>query len=143
MRSVFQICLVTVVLLIACVIAGWELPETVFMASFVFIWQLLFILLMMKIRSKRHIAKHNSFANFFWLLIFPVFAIFSPIFVVAAFIAGIIWDLIKVQGETRMNRWVERRKNKDASSISQESVPPSFEIINYNSENNYPMGWKF
>ena len=143
MRNVFQICLVTVVLLIACVIAGWELPETVFMASFVFIWQLLFILLMMKIRSKRHIAKHNSFANFFWLLIFPVFAIFSPIFVVTAFIAGTIWDLIKVQGETRMNRWVERRKNKDASSISQESVPPSFERINYNSENNYPMGWKF
>jgi predicted membrane protein len=143
MRNVFQICLVTVVLLIACVIAGWELPETVFMASFVFIWQLLFILLMMKIRSRRHVSKHNSFTNFFWLLIFPVFAIFSPIFVVTAFIAGTIWDLIKAQGETRMNRWVERRKGKDASSISQESVPPSFERINYNSENNYPMGWKF
>ncbi|HDL3840852.1 hypothetical protein [Enterobacter hormaechei] len=143
MRNVFQICLVTVVLLIACVIAGWELPETVFMASFVFIWQLLFILLMMKIRSRRHVSKYNSFANFFWLLIFPVFAIFSPIFVVTAFIAGTIWDLIKAQGETRMNRWVERRKGKDASSINQESVPPSFERINYNSENNYPMGWKF
>ncbi|EAA1523584.1 entry exclusion protein [Salmonella enterica] len=142
MRSVFQICLVTVVMLIACVIAGWELPETVFMASFVFIWQILFILLMMKIRTRRHVTKGAGYANFFWLLIFPLFAIFSPLLVMMVFVAGTIWDLCKSQGKISLSGWVERVKDEEPSSINQDSVSPSFERINYNSENNYPMGWK-
>lgn len=143
MRSFFQICLVTGVQIISCVIAGYGLAETLLVGSFVLVWQALFILIIMKIRSKGSAIGNIRYSNVCWFLTFPVSAVFSPVMAIAAFIGGTVWDLNKISGSFRLTDCIERDKVGSATSICCDSETPSFDRINYNSENNYPMGWKF
>lgn len=143
MRSFFQICLVTSVQTVACVIAGWGMAEALFIGSFVLIWQTLFILLMLKIRARKKTDESIKYPRLFWMLIFPASAVFSPMIAIAVFIGGTLWDLIRVSGESKLSGCIGEVKDENTTSICRDPESPSFDRINYNSENNYPMGWKF
>jgi len=143
MRSFFQICLVTGVQIISCVIAGYGLAETLFVGLFVFFWQALFILIMMKIRSKRSAVGNIKYSNLYWYLTFPASAALSPMMAVAIFIGGTVWDLNKFSKAFRLSDCIKKGEGGSATSICRNSEAPSFDRINYNCENNYPMGWKF
>lgn len=143
MRSFFQICLVTSVQTVACVIAGWGMVEALFIGSFVLIWQTLFILLMLKIRARKKTDESIKYPSLFWMLIFPASAVFSPMIAIAVFIGGTLWDLIRVSGESKLSGCIGGVKDENTTPICRDSESPSFDRINYNSENNYPMGWKF
>lgn len=139
MRSVFQICLVTVVLLIACVIADWELSETVFMASFVFIWQVLFILIMMKIHSRRYSATVAQHSSFFWYLVFPVAAVISPTLAILFILIGTILDLKKVSGGVSIKSWIKEQKVHDQRSTVDSFLEVKFPDEGYNPATGYPL----
>ncbi|HHJ0571337.1 TPA: hypothetical protein ACQFA5_003185 [Escherichia coli] len=139
MRSVFQICLVTGVQIIASFNAGWGIAEALFIGSFFLIWQVLFTLIMLKILSKRGGEIDVEYSNFVWFLIFPVAAIISPVFAIIVFLLGTILDLNKTSGGISLKCWFKNQIAHDQSNSFNNYVEVKFPDEGYNPATGYPL----
>lgn len=139
MRSFFQICLVTSVQTVACIIAGWGLAEALFIGSFVLIWQVLFIFIMMKVRMKRDDRITTEYSKLIWFLGFPVAAIISPILAIIVFLLGTIVDLNKVSGGRSLKYWINDQAVHGQSSAFNNHNEVKFPDEGYNPATGYPL----
>ncbi|EIK0627869.1 hypothetical protein LJT19_004424 [Salmonella enterica] len=83
MKNLIQIGSVVILQYIACYLAGWDMPETGFILTFVLLWQALFI----------------------WYIIMPVCSLISPLLSLMIFIFGTLCDLRRVSKCITIKEW--------------------------------------
>ncbi|ECV2306886.1 entry exclusion protein [Salmonella enterica] len=143
MKSLIQLCWVIGLQFIACRLAEWPLPETLFMLSVVLLWSGLFLWIFNKIKttSKNKSTEHNKV---FWYLLMPLASLFSPLVTLSVFIIGTINEIRKFSGCRSMRSWFKSQVVDPSSGTSGdiEFQHVDFEDVNYNNSTNYPLGWK-
>lgn len=139
MRSFFQICLVTGVQIISCVIAGYGQAETLLVGSFVLVWQVLLTMIMLRILSKRRGEFEVKYSKSFWFLIFPVAAIISPIFAIIIFLLGTILDLNKASGGLSLKHRLKNQVIRSQSNSFNNYIEVKFPDEGYNPATGYPL----
>lgn len=139
MRIFFQICLVTGVQIISCVIAGYGLAEVLFVSSFVLVWQILFTLITVKILSKKDVKIDVVYSSAIWFLIFPVSAIISPVFAIIVFLIGTVIDLNKASGGLSPKDLFKNQVTHGQSNSFNNYVEVRFPDEGYNPATGYPL----
>ena len=142
MRNLLQIFMVVLFQSIACYLAGWLVPEAVFIGATVLLWQGLFIYLFYKISKKKDNTGPYTYNRVVWYVIMPICALAPPLVTFFVFIIGTLIDLYKASECISLKEWLEKNKVDGAHHINSDFKSVDFDNVNYNPENNYPMGWK-
>lgn len=142
MRNLLQVFMVVLFQSIACYLAGWPVTESVFIVVTVLLWQGLFIFLFYTISKKKGSTELYTYNRVVWYLIMPICSLFPPLVTFIVFIVGTLMDLYKVSECISLKEWIEKHRVDGTYSIDDGFESVSFDDINYNPENNYPMGWR-
>lgn len=106
MKSLIQLCWGMGFQFIACRLAEWPLPETLFMLSVVFVWSSLFLWIFHKIKI---ISSNDSvkISKMLWYVLIPLTSLLSPLFMLCVFILGTIFEIRKISGCISVSDWIK------------------------------------
>ncbi|ENG3300795.1 surface exclusion protein [Salmonella enterica] len=141
MKNLIQIGLVVMLQYIACYLAGWNMPETGFILTFVLLWQALFIWLFHQISKKHNSQGEYKFSKVIWYIIMPVCSLISPLLSLMIFIFGTLCDLRRVSKCITIKEWMKSQIVDELDgniSLDFESVEFP-ETTCYNPATGYPM----
>ncbi|MGX4848947.1 surface exclusion protein (plasmid) [Enterobacter cloacae] len=140
MKNVFQMCLVTVIQLVACYLSAWPLPEMLFSVFFVFIWQGLFLYLSSRIKEKNDFPRYE-YNKIVWYAIIPIATLFPPLLTLLAIVVGSLYELRRVSGCESFKDWIKSQivLNSSEDDDEVELEFKSVEFDRYNPATGLPM----
>ncbi|EBZ4937821.1 surface exclusion protein [Salmonella enterica subsp. enterica serovar Java] len=104
MKSLIRLCWGMGLQFIACRLAEWPLPETLFMLSVVFLWNGLFLWIFSKIKTKSKSARYDKVL---WYVLMPLASLLSPLVTLSVIIIGTISEVRKVCGYRSVRNWIK------------------------------------
>ncbi|MFS6817294.1 surface exclusion protein [Citrobacter meridianamericanus] len=133
MKSLIQLCWVIGLQFIACRLAEWPLPETLFMLSVVFLWSGLFLWIFSKIKTTSK-NKNTESNKVFWYALMPLASLFSPLVTLSVFIIGTINEIRKFSGCISIRSWFKSQVVK-SSSNSKDDNDIEFQHVEFEQSN--------
>ncbi|WP_370605776.1 surface exclusion protein [Citrobacter braakii] len=133
MKSLIHLCWVMGLQFIACRLAEWPLPETLFMLSVVFLWGGLFLWIFSKIKTTSK-NKDTGCNKVLWYVLMPLASLFSPLVTLSVSIIGTISEVRKVCGCRSMRAWFKPQVVK-SSSNSKDDNDIEFQHVEFEQTN--------
>ncbi|EKA6272950.1 surface exclusion protein [Salmonella enterica] len=138
MKSLIQLCWVMGLQFIACRLAEWPLPETLFMLSVVFIWSGLSLWIFSKIKTTTK-NKNTASNKVFWYALMPLASLFSPLVTLSVFIIGTINEIRKFSGCISIRSWFKSQVVKSSSNSKDDIEFQHVEFEQTNPATGLPM----
>lgn len=119
---------------IACRLADWPVPETVFSLIFILLWQGIFISVFCRIEKKYPLDKRYKGGGILWVLLLPSVALISPLVSIMALICLTIYELRKISGSTGVRAWLKSQTARQPAGTGNE-FRPDFEPVEFGRTN--------
>lgn len=119
---------------IACYLADWPVPETVFTLIFVLLWQGIFISVFIRTGKKQTRDKRYKGGGIIWVLLLPCVSLISPLVTSVALICLTIYELRKISGSTGVKEWLKSQTVSESPETDDE-FKPAFKPVEFGRTN--------